>query len=182
MLTKKCKWTLRIMSWLVGCFLGYIIGTILADAVGAEERGEAARAQILSRIERAEKVELVLHMPTGEISSYTFSPEEWARLKPHLEKLQCTTPAWIRWGGMQEGPWLSINFHLPVIEAGVCGFAFIVGGENYWLTRESEAKKLSHWRTHRYHYYLPDADYEAFYAAIPPQLLEAARSTSASQR
>lgn len=185
MLTKKCKWTLRIMSWLVGCFLGYIIGTILADAVGAEERAEAARARMLSTIKRAEKAELMLYMPTmGKSSSYTFSSEEWAKLKPHLEKLQRTTRSWIRWGGFQwsEKPFLCIVFHLPVFEKGFSGFAFFAGGENFWLTRESEAKKLSHWRTHRYYYYLPDEDYEAFFAAIPPQLLEAARSTSASQR
>ena len=159
----------------------YLLRREVREVVNMEDSMRNTRECMLQALEEAESVEICLFLASRERVSHRFSQEDWAKLKPHLETVQCTVAPWLPWGWGSgwDAPVLTLLFHYPkgkgVKDFG--GFCFVSGGEDIFLLPESEAKKLTHWRGHRYHYYLPDADYEAFYAAIPPQLLEVARTS-----
>ena len=162
----------------------YLLRREVREVVNLGDSMRNTRECMLQALEEAESVEICLSPASGERVFHRFSQEDWAKLKPHLETVQCTVAPWLpRVPGRDDASVLTLLFHYPKGKEvkDFAGFPFVYGGEDVYLLPESEARKLTHWRGRRYLYYLPDADYEAFYAAIPPQLLEAARSTSASQ-
>ena len=158
----------------------YLLRREVREVVNLGDSMRNTRECMLQALEEAESVEIFLSLASGERVFHRFSQEDWAKLRPHLETVQCTVAPWLpRIPRRDDASVLTLLFHYPKGKEvkDYAGFPFVYDGEDVYLLPESKAKKLTHWRGRRYLYYLPDADYEAFYAAIPPQLLEAARTS-----